>query len=1269
MQIQGTYILCFILLPQRVFCNHSYFPASIFFFFFLLPSYLIPSACSGLVPAGEPGPRMEYGEDDMRQRELIEDFRERLIRSYGDLVLVQEIDSSSLASEPVSVDRLYVPVSILTYHDAKQIMGQHKEITLEKLDAASKKGLAEHHTKARQLNLESLLENQNGLRVRASLVIGNGGSGKTLTCAKIISEWMSQRAFQRFKLVVHVSGRRSEMVHANNEAELLGLEEMGYSKEQQADIVNYVKRNSREVLFIIDGADEVRGGGILDPGKTIARLLQSGSRTLSSFIIMTRPCPESYDLLNVCKAHFCLVGLTDHNLSNLVAMHLGEQRSPEFLARVEDTSMAHIKALIQDTPLFASMMVQLYKEEGQVLPNTITDLFESMHRLVFERFRMKDAGHDDTRVSQLSDFAGLEELAYQGMIEGTFAFNENRVSQCCPDHCLRLGLLNEMRKGCRVFTFYHLFWQEFLAARHIRSRQNIFKLLQACVETVGVGEHTWQFWKFVAAFLPQCHLPELVIQLKAKAVALEGFVPGSTKFACFLCACLAEAVLVTFNRPNQNSACLEMAVKLIWPAVKPYLNDHCLSTVEAKAFSTALSALSDAADGFTVSKCFFTENCWQQLLGQRDKYRKLGIFHSGVITETTMVHVSHALSQFATLCIEGTSLQGRTVEILSRAAIAKNYSEIAVRGCGLHSDHLHQMLIATGRKNWLGLLKLVLQKGDFGASECSQALKAIVLQMPNLEKLNLRENNLNDGHILQLLDGLDTHQQLQELNLAGNHLTCDALRLISRFAQKRHRRMGFQQRQMKLTIEISANNISLADTLEAGKSIPHDSDVHLKFANVVVSGRGAGTLDIPRMMAENRDSYGEVTFKNAGGDLVASEIAAFLETDSATLFLDLLRSFIGDTGVKDLSAMLLMNTTLKGLGAEGNHITEEGLKALLSSLLHNQSMQIVNIGNNPIFSQFSMDQVSLRGCSRLSIQPSLQVLCLSATEMTNTVLKNWSYALFAELSLITLDLSDNLISDEGVGYIMEHLGESRNLRLLSLSGNCLTDRGANLMYTGVNETRTAYQGQPTCTILLGQNRVSDGFFSNNESAFIQDDALSLSERSLYAYSNFTAKSIGTFTEEERLSADVAATCLSGKLFFQVIQQLRDSGNYETVDMLMLRCLKGTHFLSMTQEHSYNLALLMALWAMQFMDSGDAISASRVLCQSLLIIDQLLVEGAQFASLNEQLQGIIELLLANVNPDLPSHFAEVYQVAIGRGQRSVAEMLLQQSSYILSMEAA
>ena len=633
-----------------------------------------------------------------------------------------------------------------------------------------------------------------------------------------------------------------------------------------------------------------------------------------------------------------------------------------------------------------------------------------------------------------------------------------------------------------------------------------------------------------------------------------------------------------------------------------------------------------------------------------------------------MVHVSHALTQFATLHIVDTSLQGRAVEILSRAAIAKNYSEILVRGCGLHSDHLQQMLNATGRKNWLGLLSLILQKGDFRASECSQALKAIVLQMPNLEILDLRENNLNDGHILQLLDGLDTHQQLQELNLAGNHLTCDALCLISRFAQKRHQRMGFQQRQMMLKIDISANNISLADTREAGKSIPRDSDVEMRFANVLVSGRGTGTLDIPWMMAENRDSDGTVDFRTAGGDLVASEIAAFLETDSVTLFLCLPESFLGDTGVKDMSAMLLMNTTLKGLHADKNHITEKGLKALLSSLLHNQSMQIANIGNNPIFSQCSMEQVSLKGCSQLSIQPSLQVLCLSATEMTNTVLKNWSYALFAELSLTTLDLSDNLISDEGVEYIMEHLGESRNLRLLSLSGNCITDRGADLMYTGVNETRTAYQGQPTCTILLGQNRVSDRFFSNNESAFIQDDALSLSDRTSYGYSNFRTKSFGTVTEEE-ISADVAAACLAGETFLRMIQQLTNSGNYETVDMLVLRCLKGTHFLSMTQEHSNNLALVMVLWANQFLVRGDASSASRVLCQSLLIIDQLLVEGAQLASLNKLLQRIIELLLANVNPDLPSHFAEVYQVAIERGQRSVAEMLLRQSSYILNMEAA
>ena len=1207
---------------------------------------------------------MECSEEYVRQRELVEDFRERLIHSYEKLVLVEGIDCSSSSSEPISVDRLYVNLSILNYHEAKRIMDQQKEITLEKLDAASKKGFADRHTEARQLDLESLLENQGGLRVNTSLVIGNGGSGKTVTCAKIISDWMSRRAFLRFKLVVHVSGRDAELVGAKNVRGLLGLEALGYSKAEQTDILNYVKRNSREVLYIIDGADEVKGSGILAAGKAIARLLQPGSRTLSSFIILTRPCPESHNLIHVCKTHFCLIGLNDQNLRNLVTMRLGDPRGSEFMHHLEDVSMAHIKALIQDTPLFASMTTQLYEVEGGVFPETITDLFESMLRHLFERYQVKTLVHGETPVAELSAFAGLEKLAFQGMVEEKFTFNEKRVREFCPQHCLRLALLSEVKRGCRTFTFYHLFWQEFLAARCIRTEHNIPESLEKCVGAVGVGGHTWQFWKFVAAFLPQCHVPELLFQLTSKAMSQKDFVPESTRFTCFLSACLAESL--TFNKHSQMTQFSEMAAELIWPGNMPFVNDHCLSTAEAKAVGIAISA-AKSKDFLQVCKCSLTEKSWQKLFSCPGRLPRLLIDSSGAIDETVMQHITEALSESATLDIYMSPLEGSAAEILWKAVITKNFSKLVLVDCELDSPHLLQMLNSAPNLNSFGLTTLHVRKAQFGSTGCGQLLMALIKDMPNLERLTLVECNLNDDDLLHLLDGMATLQRLILFNASGNHLTSSAVGIVVSFAHARYQmRRESHVTQERLRIDVSSNTaISLEDVLQASQSFPFDSGVDFQYADVVVNGHSTLYVDVASTLARHQSADGEVDMEHRGGDVIASKVAACLETDHECFYLDMLRSFVGNRGMEAMSAMLLLNQTLRGLSFTQNRITEDGLKVLLSSLLHNQKLEIVNISDNPLFSYLGMNKVNLGSGSNLSTQKSLKILCLSGTGMTNAALENWSCAIFFELSLVTLDLSHNLISDTGVEHILQYLGESKRLEKLSLSNNCITDRGANLLYQAMNETNreTQSRGRSTCTILIGRNRVTERFFSSNRCDLLPDDCLCTSNRRTSSLQSWTEGD----NHESRLARFVADACLQTDSFKAMIGQLLVSRNFETVDVWMgrlLKCLSNNNVQS--ERRRKNAAQSLIFWSERQKVVGDFNTAAKLLCHSLSILDKTLME---ISSSDDKLNAFLEITMSSLLaiaarvPALPQYFAEFCQDAINQGQPAVARRLLEQSSFV------
>ena len=292
---------------------------------------------------------------------------------------------------------------------------------------------------------------------------GNAGSGKSVLSLHLCLQWVDDKLFQDYKLVILVRLREPAIANATHVKEILprvGMEE---------DAAQWIENNAgRGVLFIMDGWDELPKP--ISTDHIIKRIVHREVLSESAVVITSRPI-SSVALHEHLSSRIEILGFSFEDLHDYFTNHLDNNSSK---AR---TLLRKIRAnpFVEKTcnlPLSAAILVYIFRQEGD-LPTTEHRIFDALIRNCILRHLIKRTNLNVRAIKSLADLPPVVQSQYNKLCEIAYkGLMEDRVIFQLPEDFETLGLLQGAEcytsDGAEYFyNFIHLSIQEFLAAHHI----------------------------------------------------------------------------------------------------------------------------------------------------------------------------------------------------------------------------------------------------------------------------------------------------------------------------------------------------------------------------------------------------------------------------------------------------------------------------------------------------------------------------------------------------------------------------------------------------------------------------------------------------------------------------------------------------------------------------------------------------------------------------------------------------------------------------------
>ncbi|XP_070561656.1 uncharacterized protein [Ptychodera flava] len=307
------------------------------------------------------------------------------------------------------------------------------------------------------------------------LIEADAGHGKSTLCKKLALDWAEKKIFDQFKLVFflelrHLQGRQIPLKDAFFESLL--PEDSPINRD---DLWDFIKSHQSEVLFILDGLDEVHRDHL--PGdiqKMLhSKILRNCKMISTSRIIRDNESRDQYDSLLLIRS------IEMKSLADFIKLHfqaIGQtQYADRFLYQFNQIRSSSVDLLfLMQTPLNALLMCEIWLENGK-LPQENNKLYEEILDC-FVKLYMKKIGRSgdvdfENEIQQQLLILGKHSCNYLNKSIDSHEFSKE-VSKL-PD-ILGLGLLTKIQmyrkvSSTPVYVFYHATFQEFLAARYIVS--------------------------------------------------------------------------------------------------------------------------------------------------------------------------------------------------------------------------------------------------------------------------------------------------------------------------------------------------------------------------------------------------------------------------------------------------------------------------------------------------------------------------------------------------------------------------------------------------------------------------------------------------------------------------------------------------------------------------------------------------------------------------------------------------------------------------------
>ena len=321
---------------------------------------------------------------------------------------------------------------------------------------------------------------------RMRVVYGQPGIGKTTLLTHVCWALARKEAESDYSLVFYFPLRDKGVSSAKNLEDLLSFYSSGDKKLDLSEVTqSLVESQDKQVLFILDGADEVQELLTSQEGNIFQDIFEGHTLPQADVIVSSRP--GSLPFLQPHSTSFYEIhGFDEASIKRYIdnffraSPERAEKMMKELQSRPDLMGGAHI-------PMNLSIFCSIY--EGSELPPTMTLCYKYSicNDVLRECKKYGISCQIDPSLNHLPDdmkslLASLGELAYEGMMKTppTFVYEEEDIRRAFPNLEFEAPINESLFKGllCQhtssvglvtrsTFNFSHTTRQEFLCAYHL----------------------------------------------------------------------------------------------------------------------------------------------------------------------------------------------------------------------------------------------------------------------------------------------------------------------------------------------------------------------------------------------------------------------------------------------------------------------------------------------------------------------------------------------------------------------------------------------------------------------------------------------------------------------------------------------------------------------------------------------------------------------------------------------------------------------------------
>ena len=351
---------------------------------------------------------------------------------------------------------------------------------------------------------------------------GIAGSGKTTAFTKKAPyEWSKEDRepafWENISLLFEGSLAEKDWWDAKTLAEVFGLASFALTKEEEDEVVRYIRSHAEEVLLIADAMDEAD----VKTESLLWRVLKGDCKAVEGLkvIICSRPCERTAWLAKNCPfdRHLEVVGFTKEKIGQFIESYFRTDLQKARELQVQLRSQPDVHSFMH-TPLLATMICRHF-EISEALPNTQTEVFQSAVMAMLQQSGGRSSGEVPTNIlAKLSPpclhqaVISLSRLANEALSKKSVVITKTELETAgCLDDVVQLGFFSAspgtsmgVKRLEDVYTFAHHTMLEFFGAVH--AVRNVVgsgeKTLSEFVDERGVDGDLARFWIFVSGLLP-----------------------------------------------------------------------------------------------------------------------------------------------------------------------------------------------------------------------------------------------------------------------------------------------------------------------------------------------------------------------------------------------------------------------------------------------------------------------------------------------------------------------------------------------------------------------------------------------------------------------------------------------------------------------------------------------------------------------------------------------------------------------------------------------